>query len=288
MSWDYSQKVKDLFLKAVTNPAQSHMGELVEADGVGQYGSLACGDAIMFYFKVHRDTQDPAQDRITEAKFKTFGCTSAIASSEALCLLLEERKPTPIEALKITNQEIVDFLGGMPAQKIHCSVMGQEVLKLAVEDWAQKRGVILKKEKEFGGAILCQCFQLSRDFVEHKIKEMKLVTVEEVKNATKAGSGCGHCIEGPQGIRQMLADLWTLKEQKTCFSCCASMPKDEEIIQRVEEILESRVRPKIGDADILEIKGHRVYLYLGHMVNRDEVEQILRDEIDQRLVVIDV
>ncbi|MEI8346557.1 MAG: iron-sulfur cluster assembly scaffold protein [Pseudomonadota bacterium] len=287
MSWDYSEKVKELFLKAVSNPADSHMGEIADADGMGQFGSLACGDAIMFYFKTQAHPTDPFQDQIIKAKYKTFGCTSAIAASEALCLIIEDKKPTALEALKITNKQIVDFLGGMPAQKIHCSVMGQEVLKIAVEDWAKKRGVSLKENQHFGEAILCQCFQLTRNFVESKIKEMKLQSVEEVKHSLKAGSGCGHCLEGPQGIKQMLKDTWGEQTNKVA-SCCSGLPPEKELLQMVEEVLQKEVRPKIGDVDVTEIKGHRLYCYLGYMVEREVVEKILRDHIDSRLVVIDL
>ena len=120
MGWQYSEKTKRLFMDAVQGKSGTHVGELKNADGVGEHGSVACGDALKFMFRVERNEENPTRDRIVEAKFLTFGCTSAIAASEALCRIIEERGLTPIEALKVTNQDIVDYLEGLPTQKIHC------------------------------------------------------------------------------------------------------------------------------------------------------------------------
>jgi NifU-like protein len=142
MAWQYSEKTKRIFMDAVQGKPGTHLGEIEDADGVGQHGSIVCGDALKFTFRVKKDP-DPLKDVITEAKYLTFGCTSAIAASEALCALIEGHNLTPIQALQIKNQDIVDFLEGLPQQKIHCSVMGAEALEAAVVDWAQKRGVDL-------------------------------------------------------------------------------------------------------------------------------------------------
>ena len=107
----YSEKVMDHF----RNPR--NVGVIEDADGVGEHGSIACGDAMRFYFKVKK-ADNPVDDKIIAAKYSTFGCTSAIASSEALCEIIEKGEYTPIEALKIRNEDIVQFLEGLPSQKI--------------------------------------------------------------------------------------------------------------------------------------------------------------------------
>ena len=169
MAWEYSEKTKQLFMDAVHGKPGTHLGEIEDPDGFGEHGSLACGDAIRFTFRVRRHPTDPTQDVITAARYLTFGCTSAIAASEALCTLIEQGNLTPIHALKITNKDIVAFLEGLPRQKIHCSVMGEEALEAAVFNWAQKRGVNLQSlgidihtDEKQEGRIVCKCFSLER------------------------------------------------------------------------------------------------------------------------------
>ena len=141
MGWEYSEKTKELFMNAVHGKPGTHLGEIENPDGMGEHGSIVCGDAMRFTFRVKRHPSDPTQDIITEAKYLTFGCTSAIASSEAMCEIIERGSYTPITALKIQNSDIVEYLQGLPEQKIHCSVMGAEALEAAVHNWAQRRGV---------------------------------------------------------------------------------------------------------------------------------------------------
>lgn len=214
MVWEYTEKTKQLFMDAVHGKPGTHLGEIENPDGFGEHGSIACGDSMRFTFRVRKHPTDPTKDVITEARYLTFGCTSAIASSEALCTIIEQGQYTPIEALKITNEDIIRFLGGLPQQKIHCSVMGAEALESAVYNWAQKRGVDLEKlgirihanEKE--GRIVCKCFGLSEPYLRRKIEELNLRTIEEITAATKAGGACTSCHHAPGGLQDLLDEIW--------------------------------------------------------------------------------
>ena len=215
MAWNYSEKTKQLFYDAVHGSADSHLGEVENPDGLGEHGSISCGDALRFTFRVKKHPTDPLQDLITEAKYLTFGCTSAIASSEALCAIIEAGKFTPIKALEVKNEDIVDYLEGLPDQKIHCSVMGAEALQAAVFNWAQRRGVDLKalgvdilEEETEDGRLVCKCFGLTEPYLKRKIKELNLRSIAEVTAATKAGGACMTCHHAPGGIQDLLDEAW--------------------------------------------------------------------------------
>lgn len=125
----YNDKVMDNFL----NP--KNVGEIENPDGTGVYGSPVCGDMMQIQIKVEDDV-------IKDAKFKTFGCGSAIASSSMATSMIIGK--TIDEALEITNKQIVDELGGLPPVKIHCSVLADHAIKSAIYDYAQKNGKTYK------------------------------------------------------------------------------------------------------------------------------------------------
>jgi len=196
--WDYTPTVKEHFL----NPR--NVGEIKDADAVGEVGSLACGDALKLYLKL-----DEKKERIVDAKFQTFGCASAIASSSALTEMVKGK--TLDEALAISNQDIAEFLGGLPEEKMHCSVMGQEALEVAILKY---RGMDIPAHDaehdhghaypEYEGTLVCKCFGITDTFLKRVITDNHLTTAEQVTNFTKAGGACGSCI--PR-IKELIAEV---------------------------------------------------------------------------------
>ena len=180
--WNYSEKMMDHF----RNPR--NVGTIDKPDGTATVGSLACGDALTFQLKLD------AEGRIAEAKFQTCGCASAIASSSALTEMVIGK--TLEEAKKITNKEIADYLGGLPPQKMHCSVMGREAMEAAIKNF--KTGE--NSDRNLEDTMLCTCYNVSENEVRRVITENSLTSVEEVTNFTKAGGGCGKCKEKIQKI----------------------------------------------------------------------------------------
>ena len=160
--WEYTDKVKEHFLKP------RNVGTMDKPDGIGEVGSLACGDALTLMFTVDDE------ERIKEAKFQTFGCASAIASSSALTEMIKGM--TLEEASKVTNEDIAQFLGGLPKEKMHCSVMGRDALEKAI---AHYRG---QPEKKVEGNIVCECFGITDMEIERAVRESQLRTVECHRN----------------------------------------------------------------------------------------------------------
>ncbi len=318
MTWNYSEKTVQLFMDAVQGKPGTHMGEIANADGLGEHGSIACGDALRFTFRVEPHATDPLQDRIVEARYLTFGCTSAIAASEALCAIIEEGKYTPVEALKITNRDIVDFLGGLPQAKVHCSVMGAEALEAAVFNWAQKRGVdlhalgvdITGQEQE--GRVVCKCFGLTEPYLRRKIRELELHSIADITNAVKAGGACMSCHYTPGGLQDMLDEIWgrqpavlkelpVLPQARVATQPASTQLSPFQFAKKIESVLEREVRPRLrgdgGDLELVDVKGTIVYCRLqgacAHCMSSDStmkilVEQMLKDQVDERIRVVAV
>jgi NifU-like protein len=229
------------------------VGDIADADAVGEVGSLACGDALKLFLKL-----DDKKERIVDAKFQTFGCGSAIASSSALTEMIKGK--TLEEALLVTNKEIADFLGGLPEEKMHCSVMGQEALEVAI---AKFRGVTIElHDREHavqGGEIVCKCFGLTDQFLKKVIAANKLHTAEQVTHFTKAGGGCGGCI--PR-IKELIAEVLGEKplEEHKRPEKLTNLRK----MQLIQDVLEKEIKPQLwadgGDLELIDIAGNEVQI----------------------------
>jgi NifU-like protein len=245
--WDYSDKVKDHFFHP------RNVGVIEQADGVGEVGSLACGDALRLMFKLDD------QGRIADVKFQTFGCGSAIAASSALTEMVKGM--TLDEAAKITNRDIADYLGGLPEEKMHCSVMGREALEAAIANYRGEKGV---PEEE--GQIVCHCFGVTDRQIERAIKENGLTTVAQVTYYTKAGGGCEKCHpEIQQIIDRIIADTGGGIKRIPVPEKPRRLTNIEKM-KRIEETIEREVRPMLrkdgGDIELVDIEGDTVYVAL--------------------------
>ena len=241
--WNYTEKVMEHF----RNPR--NVGEVESPDGVGEVGSLACGDALRLTFKLDEGK------RIKDVKFKTFGCASAIASSSALTEIIKGM--TLEEAEKITNQDIAHYLGDLPEEKMHCSVMGQEALEAAI---AHYRGRTIKKEE---ADIVCKCFGITAKEIENVARENALTTIEQVTHYTKAGGGCTTCHPLIEEILNKLAG----EKRKEAVSPPGAAKKRLTTLQKIkliEETLEREIKPALkrdgGDLELIDIEGNRVYV----------------------------
>jgi NifU-like protein len=277
--WDYTDKVKDHF----NNPR--NVGTISDPDGVGEAGSLACGDALKFMFKLD------SEGRITEARFKTFGCGSAIASASALTELVKGK--TVEEASKLTNQDIADYLGGLPREKMHCSVMGREALEAAIADY---KGESVTEEKK--GRVVCTCFGVTEPDIVRAIRENGLKTVAEVTHFTKAGGGCGSCHGEIEEILERIAGV----EPETPAPAARPSGRMTNVrkIQLIQETIDREVRPILqkggGDLELVDVEGNTVIVAMrgrcvqcrltGNTIS-DIVEPKLREFVSEDLTVVE-
>ncbi len=273
--WNYTEKVYEHF----KNPR--NVGEIENPDAVGEVGSIICGDALKLTLRI-----DKAEDKITDAKFKTFGCASAIASSSALTEMIKGK--TLAEASKITNHEIAEYLGGLPSEKMHCSVMGMEALEAAIKNY--RGGKAEKVILDSGARLVCKCFSVTEGKILRAIKEENLRTVEEVTNFTKAGGGCRQCVGE---IEKILKDYWARAEHKT-FAKMTVVEK----VKMVEKVLAEDVNPKLkldgGWIELVDLDGDKVKVrFLGMCSScpsssatlKNIVEKELKEKIDQALII---
>ncbi len=186
--WFYTDTVKEHFfspknfLDEEAGPAGAYLGMV---------GSPACGDAMKVWLKIERGTD--SIDRITDFKWKTFGCASAIASTSMLSVMVSENGGLPVEeALKLRPQDIMARLGGLPARKVHCSVLGDKALRAAINDFFRQSGQVDKITVEHG-RIIDKVLKIT----DHDIEEAVLEgadTLEKLQQKTKVGTGDPSCI----------------------------------------------------------------------------------------------
>jgi NifU-like protein len=277
--WEYTDKLKDHFF----NPR--NVGEIEDPDGVGEVGSLACGDALKLTFKLDEN------NRIKDAKFKTFGCASAIATSSVLTEMIKGLSLD--EAAAVTNKDIADYLGGLPEQKMHCSVMGREALEAAIENY-QSGG---KKKHELEGNIVCTCFGVTDSEIERVIRENDLTTVEEVTNYCKAGGGCGGC---QSEIEKIIEKIQGDKVKEVPVSVLRRAGKLTNIqkIQLIQQTINEQIRPALrahgGNIELIDVEGNKVTVAfrgmcaqcrLTEFTMKDVVEAKLREFVSKELFV---
>jgi NifU-like protein len=276
--WEYTDKVKDHFFHP------RNVGKIENPDGVGEVGSLACGDALKLTFKLDEN------GRIKDAKFKTFGCASAIATSSVLTEIIKGM--TIEEASRVTNKDIADYLGGLPEQKMHCSVMGREALEAAIENY--RTGGKIKHQLE--GKVVCTCFGVTEKEIERVIRENNLTTVDQVTNYCKAGGGCGGCkgeiekiIERIQGDKLKQVPVAPVKAGKM-----TNIQKIQLIQQTINEQIRPALRADGGNIELIDVEGNKVIVAFRGMCAqckmaeytiKDVVEAKLREFVSQELYV---
>ena len=247
--WDYTEKVLEHF----RHP--QNVGEVENPDGVGEVGSMACGDVLRLAFKVDAD------ERIVDIKFKTFGCASSIASASALTEIVKGM--TVAEAEQVTNQDIAAYLGGLPEQKMHCSVMGREALEAAIASY--RGGGEPKRMLE--GKVVCKCFGVTEPEIERVVRENDLRTVQDVTNYSKAGGGCGGCHGEIEKIIARVRGIPPTPAEPT------PRPKRRltmiRKIQLIQETIDREIRPMLqqdgGDIELIDVDGDQVIVSLrGH------------------------
>ena len=276
--WDYTEKVKQHFLHP------KNTGEIANPDLDATVGNITCGDALRLMVKLD------GAGRIANAKFQTFGCASAIASSDALIELIMGK--TLDEAAGVTNDDIAAYLGGLPEAKMHCSVMGMEALQKAL---AQYRHQPFALEQE--GKVVCKCFGVTDKLIEKVVREQNLHTVEEVTHFTKAGGGCRGC---HREIQEIIAKVHGQPAPAAQAKAAPPMTNLQRI-NRIQEVLAGEVRPLLqadgGDVELVDVDGKRVQVaFRGHcawcpvsdVTLKGAVQAKLRELVDSEIVVEDV
>lgn len=274
--WEYTEKVQDYY----RNPV--NVGEIENPDAVGEVGSITCGDALKLFLKIDKSTET-----ITEAKFQTFGCGSAVASASALTVLIIGKKLE--EAAKLTNQDIADFLGGLPDQKMHCSVLGKEALEAAIANY---KGEAFTEHP--GERVVCKCFGTTENKIRQIIKENNLINVEGVTNYCKAGGGCGNCKDD---ISKILND----EIKKRSPQPEAKPLTKTQMIIKVNNILENYIAAELrkdgGDIELVDIEGNKIVVNLqgnckncpsSNLTLKNFVENVLREHIGPEVEVVEV
>ncbi|WP_138496964.1 Fe-S cluster assembly protein NifU [Nostoc sp. PA-18-2419] len=295
--WDYTDKVLELFYDPKNQGEIEETGETGVKVATGEIGSIACGDALRLHLKVEVES-----DKILDARFQTFGCTSAIASSSALTEMIKGL--TLDEALKVSNRDIADYLGGLPEAKMHCSVMGQEALEAAIYNY---RGIPLAThDDDDEGALVCSCFGISESKIRRVILENNLTDAEQVTNYVKAGGGCGSCLANIDDIirsvqQESAAPNLNNYGVKVATEIVTSKQQALTNVQKIaliQKVLDEEVRPVLiadgGDVELYDVEGDRVKVVLQGACGscssstatlKIAIEARLQDRVSKSLVV---
>jgi NifU-like protein len=311
--WDeYSNKVAEL----MNNP--QNMGEITKEQAeelgakliVADFGAESCGDAVRLYWAV-----DPKTDVILQSKFKSFGCGTAIASSDTMAELCKGK--TVDEAVKITNIDVEKAMRdtpdvpAVPPQKMHCSVMAYDVIKKAA---AQYKGVDINSFEE--EIIVCECARVSLSTLREVIRLNDLTTIEQIADYTKAGAFCKSCIKpgGHEAKDIYLVDLLE-EHEKEKLAASATLGNSNggnvgfaqmtmvQRIKAVDKIVDENIRQMLimdgGDMEILDIKENGanfdIYIrYLGACSGCASsstgtlfaIENILKEKLDENIRVL--
>lgn len=271
--WDYTKEVMEHY----RNP--KNVGKIDDADAIGEAGSLSCGDALKIYLKIDKGI-------VTDAKFQTFGCGSAVASSSILTEMIIGK---PLEEVKkITNKEIADKLGGLPPEKMHCSVMGHEALENALSHYFKEDVPEVTKDK-----LICTCFSVTEKQIINAIKENNLKTLDEVTNYTKAGGACGHCKGSIQGILDKYYHRTPEKKE-------APLTQTQKVL-KINNIIENQISPELrkdnGDIELIDIEDNKVFVKLrgscsgcknSTLTLKNFVEATLRATLGDEIEVVEV
>jgi NifU-like protein len=295
--WDYTDKVLELFYDPKNQGAIEETDEVGVKLATGEVGSIACGDALRLHLKV-----EEATDKILDARFQTFGCTSAIASSSALTEMVKGL--TLDEALGVTNKEIADYLGGLPEAKMHCSVMGQEALEAAIYNY---RGIPLEAHDDEEGVLICSCFGITDAKIKKAVAQNNLFSAEQVTNYVKAGGGCGSCLTKIDDIIREVQQEFA-KENLYTYGAKAKteIPSLEQqrpltTVQKIaliQKVLDEEVRPVLiadgGDVELYDVEGDKIKVILKGACGscssstatlKIAIEARLRDRINKEIIV---
>ena len=272
--WEYSDKVKEHF----TNP--KNVGEIENADAIGEAGALSCGDKLKLYLKIYNNI-------IIDAKFQTFGCGSAVAASSVLTEMLIGK--TLDEARKITNKQIADELDGLPPEKMHCSVMGREALEDALKNYYQEDWEDLEEEVEVGSQIICHCFGVSEKQIIDAILNNGAKTFDDISKITSAGLACGRCRENIKNI----ISKYVKQEEKQVLTPVQKIIKINNVI---ETVISPELQKDMGDIELVNVEGNNVFVKLkghcSHCANakltlKNFVETKLKELVDDEIVVFE-
>ena len=312
--WDqYSEKVAEL----MNNPR--NMGDIKQEDAdamgakliVADFGAESCGDAVRLYWAV-----DPKSDVILESKFKSFGCGTAIASSDTMAEICKGK--TVQEAVKITNIDVemamrdTPDVPSVPPQKMHCSVMAYDVIKKAAGQYLDVDMESFEEE-----IIVCECARVTLGTLQEVIRLNDLSTVEQIADYTKAGAFCKSCIKpgGHEAKDIYLVDLLEEYQKEKMASTADSIALGADVdfaqmtvVQRlkaVDKVIDDNIRQMLimdgGDMEILDIKENGAHFdiyirYLGACSGCASsstgtlfaIENILKEKLDENIRVLPI